>query len=461
MNAPPPGPDDIALILHTSGTTSRPKMVPLTHANLGVSAGNVCAAIGLRQDDRCLNVMPLFHIHGLVAVLLASLVSGGSVICTPGFYATEFFGWMDSLRPTWYSAVPTMHQAILARAGQNLPVIRRTRLRLIRSSSSPLPPQVMAETERVFNVPVIEAYGMTEASHQMASNPLPPDKRKPGSVGRAAGPEVAIMDGAGRVLPTGEAGEIVIRGSNVTHGYLNNPEANGLSFVKGWFRTGDLGFLDAEGYLFITGRIKEIINRGGEKIAPREIDEVLLDHPAVARAIAFAVPDPRLGEEVAAAVVLRPGAEVTPAELRKYAEQRLAPFKVPRQVLVLESIPTGPTGKMQRIGLAEKLGLTGQKPAPHGKSEYVPPRTDVEAALVEIWCEVLRVERVGVDDPFLDLGGDSMLAMLLLTRVRARFGVDLSIADFFDAPTVAEQGGLVEASRLTSQGGTMPSRPTS
>jgi len=269
------------------------------------------------------------------------------------------------------------------------------------------------------------------------------------------------MDEAESLLAAGETGEIVIRGPNVMSGYLNNPEANARSFVKGWFRTGDLGFLDKDGYLFITGRIKEIINRGGEKIAPREVEEVLLRHPAVAQAVTFAVPDDRLGEDVAAAVVPRPGAGVTPAELRKYAQWRLAPFKVPRQVLVLDSIPTGPTGKVQRIGLAEKLGLTGQKPAPDRQSEYVPPRTPVEAALVEIWCEVLCVDRVGVDDPFLDLGGDSMLAMILLARVRARLGVDLSIVDFFDAPTVAEQARLIEASRPTSPGGATPSGPTS
>ena len=284
------GPDDAALVLHTSGTTSRPKIVPLTQSNICTSAHNIRVALNLTSNDRCLNVMPLFHIHGLIGATLSSLAAGASVICTPGFYAPKFFEWMDEFPPTWYTAVPTMHQAILTRTAQNREVISRSRLRLIRSSSSALPPRVMAELERVFGIPVIESYGMTEAAHQMASNPLPPGQRKPGSVGVAAGPQIAIMDDRGELLPPGTTGEIVIRGANVTRGYENNPTANEAAFTKGWFRTGDQGRMDADGYLFITGRTKEIINRGGEKISPREIDEVFLDHPAVAQAAAFPFP---------------------------------------------------------------------------------------------------------------------------------------------------------------------------
>jgi acyl-CoA synthetase (AMP-forming)/AMP-acid ligase II len=264
---------------------------------------------------------------------------------------------MEAARPTWYTAVPTMHQAIVSRAGRNRSAIEANPLRLIRSSSSSLPPQVMAELEETFSCPVIESYGMTEATHQMASNPLPPAARKPGSVGVAAGPEVAIMDAGGRLLPQGETGEIVIRGDNVTAGYENNPEANAENFTEGWFRTGDQGVIDPEGYLTITGRLKEIINRGGEKISPREVDEVLMDHPAVAQAVTFAMPHPKLGEDVAAAVVPREGETVEERALREFAAARLADFKVPRKVLVLDEIPKGATGKLQRIGLAEKLGL--------------------------------------------------------------------------------------------------------
>lgn len=349
--------DDIALVLHTSGTTSRPKIVPLTQANVAASARHIAGTLALTPQDRCLNIMPLFHIHGLIAAVLSSIGAGASVTCTPGFNALRFFTWMVEAKPTWYTAVPTMHQAILTRAGRNIDTIESNPLRFIRSSSSSLPPQVMAELEDVFSAPVIEAYGMTEAAHQMASNPLPPAARKPGSVGIAAGPEVAIMDPEGNLLDRGATGEIVIRGPNVTPGYEANPTANAEAFTNGWFRTGDQGVMDGEGYLSITGRLKEIINRGGEKISPREVDEVLMDHEAVGQVVTFAMPHPKLGEEVAAAVVLREGKSAGENELRDFAREHLAEFKVPRKILFLDEIPKGATGKLQRIGLAGKLGL--------------------------------------------------------------------------------------------------------
>ena len=285
-------PHDVALILPTSGTTAQPKLVPLTHANLLASAHTVAASLALGPQDRCLNIMPLFHIHGLVGALLASLVSGGSVVCTPGFHAPSFLAWLTTYHPTWYTAVPTMHQAILERAQHATEMVSEQSLRFIRSCSAPLPLPVLAGLEQVFQVPVIEAYGMTEAAHQISSNPLPPQDRKPGSVGVATGLDVAIIDATGQQLPSGETGEIIIRGVNVTPGYVDNPDANAAAFVHGWLRTGDVGVIDAAGYLFITGRQKEMINRGGEKIAPREIEEVLLRHPAVAETVAFALPHP-------------------------------------------------------------------------------------------------------------------------------------------------------------------------
>jgi len=350
-------PDDEALVLHTSGTTSRPKIVPLAQRNVCASAAHVAASLDLTAADRCLNVMPLFHIHGLIAAILASLGAGASVFCTPGFNALRFFTWLEESDATWYTAVPTMHQAILSRAERNRAVIDACRIRLVRSSSSSLPPQVMAELETVFGAPVIEAYGMTEAAHQMACNPLPPRVRKPGTVGVAAGPELAVMDEAGNLLAPGMVGEVVIRGPNVTSGYEGNPEANGKCFTNGWFRTGDQGAIDADGYLTITGRLKEIINRGGEKISPREVDEVFMDHPSVQQVVTFAVPHDKLGEEVAAAVVLREAGAATERELRDFAAERLAAFKVPRTIVLLDEIPKGATGKLQRIGLAQKLGL--------------------------------------------------------------------------------------------------------
>jgi acyl-CoA synthetase (AMP-forming)/AMP-acid ligase II len=355
-----PSPEHVALVLHTSGTTSRPKIVPLRHSNLAASARHIALTLVLTPSDRSLVIMPLFHIHGLIGALCSSLYAGASVFCPPGgFNALKFFGWLDEAKPTWYSAVPTMHQAILARAERNQEIVAASKLRFIRSSSSSLPPQVMRQLEDTFRCPVVEAYGMTEATHQMASNPLPPLARKPGTVGIAAGPEVAIMDQSGNLLPHGATGEIVIRGPNVTAGYANNPKANAEAFTKGWFRTGDQGVMDAEGYVSITGRLKEIINRGGEKIAPREVDEALMDHPAVAQVVTFGMPHPKLGEDVAAVVVLKEGQSATEPELRDFVGGKLADFKVPRKILFMAEIPKGATGKLQRIGLAAKLGLGG------------------------------------------------------------------------------------------------------
>jgi acyl-CoA synthetase (AMP-forming)/AMP-acid ligase II len=364
-DAAAPGADDVALILHTSGTTSRPKIVPLLQANVAASARNIAGSLALGAGDRCLNVMPLFHIHGLVAAVSASLAAGGSVFCAPGFDAMRFFGWMREARPSWYTAVPTMHQAILARAPRNVDTIAEVPLRFLRSSSASLPGPVMEKLAATFGAPVIEGYGMTEAAHQMASNPLPPRAQKPGSVGVEAGPLVRLAHEAeDRLLEGGGpdiVGEVVISGPNVTPGYEGNPEANAKSFFEAegrrWFRTGDQGAFDAEGYLTLTGRLKEIINRGGEKVSPLEVDGVLSAHPAVAQVVTFALPHDKLGEEVAAAVVLREGEEADEAAIRAFAGERLAAFKVPRKVVILDEIPKGATGKLQRIGLAEKLGL--------------------------------------------------------------------------------------------------------
>ncbi len=356
-----PEPSDVALILHTSGTTSRPKIVPLLQSNVVASARNIMASLDLTPDDRCLNVMPLFHIHGLVAAVSASLAAGASVWCAPGFDAMKFFAWMREAQPTWYTAVPTMHQTILARASRNADTIADVPLRFLRSSSASLPGPVMEQLAETFSAPVIEGYGMTEAAHQMCSNPLPPRAQKPGLVGIPAGPEVRIAHEVENRLIDG-TGEVVISGPNVTPGYESNPEANEKNFFdadgKRWFRTGDQGVFDEDGYLALTGRLKEIINRGGEKISPLEIDGVLSAHPAIQQVVTFALPHAKLGEDVAAAVVLREGAEATEREIRDFAAERVAGFKVPRKVVILDEIPKGATGKLQRIGLAEKLGLT-------------------------------------------------------------------------------------------------------
>jgi acyl-CoA synthetase (AMP-forming)/AMP-acid ligase II len=348
-----PTAEDQVLVLHTSGTTSRPKIVPLRQRNLARSARNIAASLELTASDRSLNVMPLFHIHGIMAGLLAPLSAGGSVVCTPSFDAFKFHQWLDVLRPTYYSAVPTMHQMVLARA----PAPRPTTLRFVRSSSASLPGPVLEDLHALFGVPVIESYGMTEASHQMTCNPLPPAPAKPGSVGIAAGIEVAILDAENHLLPPGQRGEVSIRGATIVDGYENNPAANEAAFTAGWFRTGDEGMLDDDGYLFLTGRLKEQISRGGEKISPIEVDEVLLRHPAVAEACTFAIPHDKLGEEVGAAVVLVEGQDASERDLRTYLNDRLAAFKVPRRIVFVAEIPKGATGKIQRIGLADKLDL--------------------------------------------------------------------------------------------------------
>ena len=354
--APPaPGPDTESLALHTSGTTARPKLVLLRHRNLVASAGNIARTLHLGPGDRCLSPMPLFHVHGLVAAVLSSLSAGGSVWCAPPFDALRFFGWMAEAGATWITAVPSMYQAILLRADRNADTVAAHPFRLLRSSSAALAAPVYDRLREVFAAPVLESYGMTEAAQQICATPPPPGTAKSGSVGPAAGPEVAILDDDGNRVSDGDIGEVAIRGDNVHAGYAANEAANAAAFTAdGWFRTGDRGRLDRDGFLFLEGRIKEIINRGGEKLSPGEIENALLAHPRVREAVAFAVPHRTLGEDVGAAVVAD-GVEA--AELKFFAAERLAAFKVPRTLLFVDELPKGPTGKVARVGLAARLGL--------------------------------------------------------------------------------------------------------
>lgn len=324
-----PQPEDIALVLHTSGTTSRPKVVPLSHRNLTRTMSNIQQTYQLTAADRTMLVMPLFHVHGLLCGLLAPLLSGGSMVVPTKFSASDF--WKDFIahKANWYTAVPTIHQILLKNPTPNpLPHIR-----FIRSCSSPLSPTVFHALEKTYAAPVLEAYAMTEAAHQMTSNPLPPGKRKPGTVGFGQGVEVVILDDAGNPVPQGSEGEICIRGENVTRGYLNNPEANKTAFTKeGYFRTGDQGRKDEDGYVVITGRIKELINKGGEKISPIELDNVLTRHPAVSEAVSFAIPDEMYGQDIGVAVVLKAGQRLGQEELKTWVAEKLAKFKVPKKV---------------------------------------------------------------------------------------------------------------------------------
>jgi acyl-CoA synthetase (AMP-forming)/AMP-acid ligase II len=446
---------DVALLMLTSGTTSRPKIVPLTHANICASACSSVTAVALRETDRCINMMPLFHGHGLTNVVLASLAAGASVVCTAGCDVNSFFAWLTEFRPTWYSAVPTMHQAILAHARRSGERLAGFRLRFVRSASAPLPLRMFEEIERTFEAPVIEAYGMTEtASSLIACNPLPPRRRKPGSAGIPVDLDVAIMDEQGALLPTGRTGQVVVRGASVMAGYDGDAMATEAAFSGDWFNTGDLGFFDDDGYLFLTGRTREMINRGGEKVSPHEVDEVLLKHPAVAEAVTFAVPHATLGEDVASAVVLKSRRVAKPKDIRQFAIGHIADFKVPRQILIIKEIPKGPTGKVQRVGLATKLGLaTGTAPP----RAFVAPRTSLEKVLAKRWAELMQIEQIGVHDDFFASGGDSLLATHALGHIYEVAQVEFELSRFFEAPTVAEVAHHLERLMDGSQAPRPPS----
>ena len=437
------GSDD-AFILLTSGTTSRPNIVPLSHVSICLSAHNVGAVIRLRSRDRLLNVLPFFHVHGLVSGLVTALTAGSSVVCTPGFDAAAFFDWVTEFRPTWYTAVPPIHRAVLSAARRRAEAVRGTSLRVIRSASSSLPRDVLGGLETTFGVPVVDTYGMTEAASQIAANPL--GRRKPGSVGRPAGPEIAIMDARGRRLPAGQRGEIALRGPTITRGYDGDPAATEAAFRNGWFYTGDLGYFDPDGYLFIVGRIKDIINRGGQKVAPAEVEEALLDHPDVIEAAAFPISHKRLGEEVGAAVVLRPDADITARSLRAFARERLARFKVPGLIRIVPEIPKTAVGKVRRAGLAAALSV-GPATARDEGGTLIPPRSQLERHLADTWADLLELDQISVGQDVFALGADSLTVMQMLSRLRARFGADLSFQDLFDAPTVEALAARIESAK--------------
>jgi len=446
------GADD-AFILLTSGTTSRPKTIPLTQASVCLSAHNVGAAIALEPRDRLLSMLPLFHGHGLISGVVAALAAGSSVVSTSGCDAAAFFGWLTEFRPTWYTAVPAIHRAVLAAAEKDPQSARQSPLRLIRSASSTLPEKLLRGLETAFDVPVIDTFGMTEAATQIAANPL--DRRKVGSVGRSAGSEIAILDADGRRLASGERGEIALRGPTITRGYDNDAAATREAFRDGWFRTGDLGYLDEDGYLFIVGRIKEVINRGGQKVAPGEVEEALLRHPDVVDAAAFPVPHARLGADVAAAVVLRRGATLSAPKLREFVRNRLASFKVPGLIRIVADIPKAAGGKIKRTELATALALTQPTAPTQTGRKMSAPRSDLERQIAEIWADLLAVEEIGVDQDIFALGVDSITVTQLISRLRERFGVAFTFKDVFDAPTVA---GL--AARIQKSGRTFRATPS-
>jgi acyl-CoA synthetase (AMP-forming)/AMP-acid ligase II/alpha-ketoglutarate-dependent taurine dioxygenase len=441
--------DDVALALCTSGTTAGPKVVELRHRNLMAAASNIGSVLRLSEYDCTLIVMPLFHIHGLSAVF-ATLLTGGTVACPDPFDPVEFYSWLDELRPTWFTAGPTIHQSIVDLSGSRRDVIEHSRLRFVRSASSAMPLRLITNVERIFGVPFVEAYGMTEAAPLVASNPLPPQRRKIGSVGRPAGTDVAIIDRSGNRVEAGVRGEVIVRGPNVISEYANVLPIENESFIRGWLRTGDEGYLDIDGYLTITGRFKDQINRGGEKISPHEVEQFLETHAAVKQAVCFGVPHPRLGESVAAAVVLNSEVHVTARDLQEFVRATMAEFKVPRQILFVSDIPKTPGGKIKRSDLASHFHQ--ELASSFGTESDDGPRTDDQLALVRIWSDVLGVPSVGIHDDFTTLGGESLLGGRLLVRIRETLGVRLTYLDLAEAPTVAELAARLDSRRSAPEG---------
>ena len=430
-------PDDTALILLTSGSTGRSKKVPLSQRNIFVSVADICRTLELTPQDACLCMWEQFHIGGLVDLLLVPLASGGRVICAGGFDAALYYDLLKARQPTWFQGVPTTLHELSVYAKRNFVDPRAAPLRLIRSVASSLSPQLMEEIEDLFGVPVVQTFGMTEAGPLITTNMLPPQTRKPGSVGISCGPEIRIVDPEGTDLPTGEIGEVVIRGGNVISGYEDAPEANAHSFRDGWFHTGDTGYLDEDRYLYLAGRLKEMINRGGEKITPQEIDDVLLTHPEIAQAASFSVKHRTLGEDVAAAIVLRSKDAVTENEVRNYVSRKLAGFKVPQKVVILDQMPRDPIGKINRLSLAVLTDASNEPRAAAGASN------EFEERLSKIWATELGLRSVGLDDNFFAIGGDSLSGVRTILSVEETFNSQLPATVLVDHPTVRQMAGLL------------------
>lgn len=423
-----------ALILPTSATTGRPKLVPLSQTNLQALAATSSRAAQLSAADRLLGVMPMFHLHGLSSAS-AQLFRGGAVICTSGFDANRFQDWLDELNPSWGSFNPAILRVILALQRERPQLLQRWPFRFVRTAGAVAEPQLVASFEKLFGTPVLDAYGMTEASGITRETV---GARKPGSVGQSIGPEITIRDKSGRILSAEEEGEIAVRGATVTSGYLDEPDANSIAFQNGWFHTGDIGHLDRDGFLYVTGRKKEMINRGGQKIFPTEVDQALARHPAVLDAAAFAISHPTLGEDLAAAVVLRSGASANEPDLRRFLGTQLAPYKIPRSIVFLESIPRTASGKVKRADVAEQIGSVREPPAA-AHQEVSPALQAIRSKLFEIWRRVLETPEIGMQDDFFRLGGDSLSAALMLAETERSLHISrgaLGRVELFDNLTI-------------------------
>jgi oxalate---CoA ligase len=438
------GGDDTAVVMHTSGTTAKPKIVPLTHTNLCAVVEKNVALFDMTEKDRCINVIPQFHIYSIVCPILCTAAAGGSVICTETFDPGEFLRMIEEMSPTWYAASPATHQAILQYAEKERVIPVRHKLCRIQSGGAPLTADLAEKLKRYFGVMVIQGYGLTETSAMGTCNPPIPDRIKPNSVGMPVGCEISILDDDGHPLFPGQTGQILIKGPGVTAGYENDEEANDESFCDGWFATGDQGYLDEEGYLFITGRIKEMINRGGEKLSPYEVEEALSRHPDVSEAAVYAIPHGSLGEVPAAMVVLKPGSYVTPTQLKAFLRKKIALFKIPVKIKMVEKIPRGPAGKIQRSRLYqceqdEAIGMASSSGQKDKMMDYVAPRTDEERKLADIWCNLLNIENIGVKDDFFDLGGDSLLFAYLIVEMERISGRRIPLNLIMDKWTIEQQ----------------------
>jgi oxalate---CoA ligase len=453
---------DQAMILQTSATTGAPKLVPRSHAAFATLARDNARGLELTAADRYLNLISISHAAGPDAIF-AQLVSGGSVFCAPGFQEDGFVDWLDDFRPTWFLATPTVHRAILL-AVQHVKaeILARVPLRFLRTGGAPAGSELIQLIEQRFGVPVLEGYGLAEVP-TITRNRL--SWRKLGSVGASTGPEIAIRDESSDFLPADTEGEVVVRGPTVMPAYLDNEEANREAFLDGWFRTGDIGRLDADGFLFLAGRRKEMINRGAKKIFPQEVDDALMRHPAVAEAATFALPHRSLGEDVAACVALRTGAQVSERELCEFTSERLAPFKIPRRIFfvsaIVPAIPKTASGKPKRLELTRRFSeeLTTARRVQTGTGTSAQP-TELEARLLAIWAGVLGIDQPGVDDDFFDLGGDSLSAGIMLSRVLDTVGRDhqqLVQTEFLDKPTVSSIAQILSRLPETSRGAAIPS----
>ncbi|MDI1292739.1 MAG: non-ribosomal peptide synthetase [Methylobacter sp.] len=435
---------DIALMLYTSGSTAKAKLVPILQQAICQTCINVAEFIELTEQDCCLNALPLFHVHGLISGVLLPLAAGGCCVCISEFQAETFVAYLQAYDPTWYPASPTVHRMILEQIKKTPGFHRNPSLRFIRSGSAPLAVSLINELENILGVPVIEPYGMTEVVH-ISSNPMPPGIRKQGSVGISYGHcKISVIDDRGQNVLSMTEGEVAVQGPTVIGAYIDNDAANRDSFCAQGFRTGDLGYLDEDGYLFITGRIKEIINRGGEKISPYEVDQVLLAHPAIKEAVTFPVAHATLGENVAAAVVLTEKNQVEAEALRHYIRQKLAEFKVPYRIVISDHLPKGPTGKVQRHKMATYFAaqLSAQE-SRFNQNEL--PATELQEKLLTMWRELLNIESIGIHANFLALGGNSLLAMQFIAQVNTQFQVDFPLQLLFEAATVAELSAHLDA----------------